>query len=70
MSVLKGKAFDVAVDLRKNSKTFGQHVSIILSAKHNISFYIPAGFAHGFCALEKIQLCTTNVQNTEMQNQS
>ena len=53
VSVLKGKAFDVAVDLRKNSKTFGQHVSIILSAKHNISFYIPAGFAHGFCALEK-----------------
>ena len=52
VSVLNGKAFDVAVDLRKNSKTFGQHVSIVLSAKQNISFYIPAGFAHGFCALE------------------
>ncbi len=52
VTVLKGKAFDVAVDLRKNSKTFGKHVSIILSSDQNISFYIPEGFAHGFCALE------------------
>ena len=52
VTVLNGKAFDVAVDLRKNSKTFGQHVSIILSGEKNVSFYIPAGFAHGFCALE------------------
>jgi len=52
VTVLNGKAFDVAVDLRKNSKTFGQYVSIILSGKQNISFYIPEGFAHGFCTLE------------------
>jgi len=52
VTVLKGKAFDVAVDLRKGSKTFGQYVSIILSEKQNESFYIPEGFAHGFCALE------------------
>ena len=52
VTVLKGKAFDVAVDLRKGSKTFGQYVSIILSEKQNVSFYIPEGFAHGFCALE------------------
>ena len=52
VTVLNGKAFDVAVDLRKNSKTFGQYVSIILSGKQNVSFYIPEGFAHGFCALE------------------
>ena len=52
MTVLNGKAFDVAVDLRKNSKTFGQHFSIILSGSQNVSFYIPPGFAHGFCALE------------------
>ena len=52
VTVLNGKAFDVAVDLRKNSKTFGQYVSIILSGKDNVSFYIPEGFAHGFCALE------------------
>ena len=53
VTVLSGKAFDVAVDLRKNSKTFGQHFSTILSANQNISFYIPKGFAHGFCGLEK-----------------
>jgi len=52
VTVLNGKAFDVAVDLRKNSKTFGKHFSIILSGNQNISFYIPPGFAHGFCALE------------------
>ncbi len=52
VTVLNGKAFDVAVDLRKNSRTFGQHVSIILSGQQNVSFYIPAGFAHGFCTLE------------------
>ena len=53
VSVLKGAILDVAVDLRKNSKTFGQHVSIILDAKENKSFFIPEGFAHGFCTLEK-----------------
>ena len=53
VSVLNGKVFDVAVDLRKNSKTFGQYVSIILDAKENKSFFIPEGFAHGFCTLEK-----------------
>ena len=53
VSVLKGRIFDVAVDLRKNSKTFGQYVSIILDAKENKSFFIPEGFAHGFCTLEK-----------------
>ena len=53
MTILNGKVFDVAVDLRKNSKTFGQHFSLILSGKENISFYIPPGFAHGFCSLEE-----------------
>ena len=52
VTILNGKVFDVAVDLRKNSKTFGQHVSLILSGKENVSFYIPPGFAHGFCTLE------------------
>lgn len=52
VTVLNGKIFDVAVDLRIKSKTFGKHISIILSAKENTSFYIPPGFAHGFCALE------------------
>ena len=43
-----GKIFDVAVDLRKNSKTFGKYFSIILSDNTGISIIIPEGFAHGF----------------------
>tara|TARA_B100000965_G_scaffold104313_1_gene85893 strand:- start:725 stop:1249 length:525 start_codon:yes stop_codon:yes gene_type:complete len=53
ISVLKGKVYDVAVDLRKNSKTFGKFFSCILSEKNSKSIYIPPGFAHGFCALDK-----------------
>ena len=51
VTVLRGKIFDVAVDCRKNSKTFGKYFSIILSENENISLYIPEGFAHGFCSL-------------------
>ncbi|MDB0054167.1 dTDP-4-dehydrorhamnose 3,5-epimerase [Candidatus Pelagibacter sp.] len=53
VSVIKGKIFDVAVDLRKNSKTFGQYYKCILSEKNSKSIFIPPGFAHGFQALEK-----------------
>ncbi len=53
ISVLKGKIFDVAIDLRRNSKTFGKCFKSILSEKNNKSVYIPPGFAHGFCALDK-----------------
>ena len=53
ISVIKGKIFDVAVDLRSNSKTFGKYFSIILSEKNCKSIYIPSGFAHGFCSLDK-----------------
>jgi dTDP-4-dehydrorhamnose 3,5-epimerase len=53
VSVLKGKVYDVAVDLRKNSKTFGKFFSYVLSEKNSHSIYIPPGFAHGFCGLEK-----------------
>ena len=52
ISVLKGKIFDVAIDLRKNSKTFGRVYKYILSEKNNTSIYVPPGFAHGFQALE------------------
>ena len=51
--VLKGKILDVAIDLRKNSKTFGKHHKVILSDKNCKSFFIPKGFAHGFLSLEK-----------------
>lgn len=51
ITVLRGKIFDVCVDCRKNSKTFGKHFKIYLSEKENKSLLIPAGFAHGFYAL-------------------
>ena len=53
VTVIKGKVFDVTVDLRKKSKTYGKYFSKILSAKNSLSIYIPPGFAHGFCALDK-----------------
>ena len=53
ISVLKGRVYDVALDLRKNSKTFGKFFSCVLSEKNSKSIYIPPGFAHGFCALDK-----------------
>ena len=53
MSVLKGKILDVAVDLRKNSKTFGKHFKVILSQKNSKSVLIPKGFAHGFLCMDK-----------------
>ena len=58
ITVTHGKIFDVAVDLRKDSKTFGKYASIIISDKSDFSFYIPKGFAHGFMCLSKE--CTVN----------
>ncbi len=51
ISVLHGKIFDIALDCRKKSKTFGKYFKIILSDKNSKSLYIPEGFAHGFCSL-------------------
>ncbi len=53
VSVLKGKIFDVIIDLRKNSKTFGKKITSILSEKNCKSIYVPPGFAHGFCGLSR-----------------
>ena len=53
ISVIKGKIFDVVVDLRKNSKTYGKYLTTILSEKNSKSIFIPPGFAHGFCSLSK-----------------
>lgn len=50
--VIKGRVIDVAVDIRKDSKTYGEYFSIELSEENNTQFWIPPGFAHGFFALE------------------
>lgn len=51
--VLQGEVLDVAVDIRPNSKTYGEHVSVLLSAEKQNQFFIPRGFAHGFLVLSQ-----------------
>ena len=53
VAVIKGKIFDVVVDIRKNSPTYGKWVGEILSEENHRSLYLPEGFAHGFCVLSE-----------------
>ena len=53
LSVVKGKVLDIAVDLRKNSKSYGKHFKIILSEKNGKHLFVPKGFAHGILGLDK-----------------
>jgi len=52
IQVIKGSVLDVAVDIRKNSETYGQHVTVILSESNKKMMYISVGFAHGFLTME------------------
>ena len=52
ITVLKGEILDIAVDIRKKSKTYGKYFSILLSEKNNKSLFVPKGFAHGYLSLK------------------
>lgn len=68
IKVVSGSILDVAVDIRKNSKTYGKYYSVILTRKNKKMFYIPEGFAHGFLALEDdttVQYKCSNFYNKE-----
>ena len=69
--VIKGRVLDIAVDIRKESSTYGQHFSIELSGENKKIFWLPAGFAHGFVALEDDTILTykcTEVYNKESED--
>ena len=60
---IEGNVIDVVVDIRKNSKTFGEYVSIELSAENKKQLFIPVGFAHGFIVLSDVAVLNYKVDN-------
>ncbi|HAY3551957.1 dTDP-4-dehydrorhamnose 3,5-epimerase [Elizabethkingia meningoseptica] len=63
VSCLEGKVWDIAVDLRKDSPTFGQWYGMELSAENKLQFYVPRGFAHGFVVLSEIAIFSYKCDN-------
>jgi dTDP-4-dehydrorhamnose 3,5-epimerase len=61
--VIKGRVLDVAVDLRKDSKTFGEHVSVELSEENKAQLFVPRGFAHGFVVLSDTAIFSYKCDN-------
>ncbi|MDD6784362.1 MAG: dTDP-4-dehydrorhamnose 3,5-epimerase [Prevotellaceae bacterium] len=64
--VTEGSVFDVAVDLRRSSETFGQYVAFELSAENKRQLFIPRGFAHGFAVMSETAVFTYKVDNIYM----
>jgi dTDP-4-dehydrorhamnose 3,5-epimerase len=60
---IEGKVLDVAVDIRKNSKTYGQHFTTELSGKNKKQVFIPRGFAHGFVVISEFAILSYKVDN-------
>jgi len=58
VNVLEGEVYDVAVDIRRGSPTFGQSVGVMLTADNHRHFWLPEGFAHGFCVLSEFATFT------------
>lgn len=63
VSVLHGEILDIAVDIRKSSKTYGKYFSYSLSSENNESLFIPAGFAHGYLTLTDYAVVSYKVDN-------
>lgn len=64
VSVIEGEVYDVAVDIRRGSPTFGQWAGVMLTAENHRHFWIPEGFAHGFCVLS--EFATFSYQCTDL----
>jgi dTDP-4-dehydrorhamnose 3,5-epimerase len=61
---IEGEVLDVAVDIRKNSKTYGQHVAVLLSGENKRQLFVPRGFAHGFLVISDTATFAYKVDNS------